>query len=343
MCKILTPKEKESLNKLTRLVESLTKKKVILESKPDCHCCDKKPLKENTHNLNKRYSVYELMHGQPTRFWNEIQNNFTYEVKNATLYTKEEAKALANKLLQPRIEKYQKDGKHYSELHIGDLFEKGMLKEEGKKYAKKKELIVVPKPKEVFKETLDQSYSDMEDLAEAIINKYNITDIGVDADIRNSILSIGRRSDKINRIASILNVGVGEIEVLFSDYNLHESTLPQLKKDLELKGDLFGLETIDILKIKVLSLQKVLLNVIEFLENNIKTMKESKQGLKEGVWALPKDAVARRKAMNFKQELQRIKNDIYDIAGSDELFDRLDGAITELDNLITAGKSQGNL
>lgn len=69
--------------------------------------------------------------------------------------------------------------------------------------------------------------------------------------------------------------------------------------------------------------------------------KDKKQQLKEGVWALPKDAVARRKAMNFKQELQRIKNDIYDIAGSDKLFDNLDGAIKELDNLITAGKSQG--
>lgn len=74
-----------------------------------------------------------------------------------------------------------------------------------------------------------------------------------------------------------------------------------------------------------------------------KSLKEEKESLKEGIWALPKDAVARRRAMNFKQELQRIKNDIYNIAGSDSLFDALDNAIGELDNLITAGKSQGNI
>ncbi len=255
MCKILTPKEKESLNKLTRLVESLTKKKVILESKPDCHCCDKKSLKENTHNF-KRYSVYELMHGQPARFWNEVQNNFTYEVKNATLYTKEEAEALANKLLQPRIKKYQKDGEHYSELHTGDLFKKRMLKESLMSGASEET------------KSRDVEESDKEHI---------------------------ETKQKRNKLAQ-----------------------EKYKKDYKELGEE----------------QKNIVN---------KKLHESKQNLKEGVWALPKDAVARRKAMNFKQELQRIKNDIYDIAGSDELFDRLDGAITELDNLITAGKSQGNV
>jgi len=173
MCKILTPKEKESLNKLTRLVEGLTKKKVILESKPDCHCCDKKPLREG------------LMSGASE----ETKSRDVEESDKEHIETKQKR----NKLAQ---EKYKKD------------------------------------------------YKELGEEQKNIVNK-----------------------------------------------KLHES----------------------------------------------------KQELKEGVWALPKDAVARRKAMNFKQELQRIKNDIYDIAGSDELFDRLDGAITELDNLITAGKSQSNV
>lgn len=188
MCKILTPKEKEALNKLTRLVESLTNKKVILESKPDCHCCSKKSLKENIQLPSNK---------QEERF-------IGYEIK--CIDSEGELKAL--------LEYIKSNG------NTGHSF--GIVVDEGEN-----------------------------------------------------------------------------------------------KKDFYWDGD--GLDRIE----------------------SITPIKESKKDLKEGVWALPKDSLSRRKAMNFKQELQRIKNDIYDIAGSDELFDNLDGAIKELDALITIGKSQG--
>lgn len=78
---------------------------------------------------NKTYAVYELSQGQPTNFWNEEKDKFVWgDPKQATLYTKEEAEAKRKELLKPRIEKYQLTGKGYQEIHVGDLFEKRILK-----------------------------------------------------------------------------------------------------------------------------------------------------------------------------------------------------------------------
>lgn len=77
----------------------------------------------------KKYSVYELYFGQPYNFYNEEQDKFIWsEANKATLYTKEEAEKKRSELLKPRMEYYQRTGKNYTELHIGDLFKKGILK-----------------------------------------------------------------------------------------------------------------------------------------------------------------------------------------------------------------------
>jgi hypothetical protein len=77
----------------------------------------------------KTFSVYELSNGQPSRFYNSSTNSFTSDVKKATLYTKEEAESKKKELEKSRTDQYQKTGKNYPELHTGDLFKKGILKE----------------------------------------------------------------------------------------------------------------------------------------------------------------------------------------------------------------------
>jgi uncharacterized protein YxeA len=77
----------------------------------------------------KTFSVYELSNGQPSRFYNNSTNSFTSDVKKATLYTKEEAESKRKELEKSRTDQYQKTGKKYTELHTGDLFKKGILKE----------------------------------------------------------------------------------------------------------------------------------------------------------------------------------------------------------------------
>lgn len=86
----------------------------------------KQIIKEETQI--KTYSVYELSFGQPGRFFNQETESFTADVNKATLYSKQEAEDIRKKILQPRIDRYQKNGKHYTELHVGDLFKKGILK-----------------------------------------------------------------------------------------------------------------------------------------------------------------------------------------------------------------------
>ena len=79
---------------------------------------------------NKTYAVYELVFGQPYNFYNEEQDKFIYsEPTKATLYTKEEAETVRRKLLEPRVDYYQKTGNNYQEIHVGDLFKKRILKE----------------------------------------------------------------------------------------------------------------------------------------------------------------------------------------------------------------------
>ena len=78
---------------------------------------------------DKTYAVYELRFGQPYNFYNEEQDRFIPGEKNeATLYTKEEAEVVRRKLLKPRVDYYQKTGNNYQEIHVGDLFKKGILK-----------------------------------------------------------------------------------------------------------------------------------------------------------------------------------------------------------------------
>ncbi len=79
---------------------------------------------------NKTYAVYELRFGQPYKFYNEEQDKFIPdEPTKATLYTKEEAEIVRRKLLKPRVDYYQRTGNNYTEIHVGNLFEKEILKE----------------------------------------------------------------------------------------------------------------------------------------------------------------------------------------------------------------------
>lgn len=78
--------------------------------------------------MENKYAIYELAFGQPYNFYNEEQDKFIWsEPTKATLFTKKEAENKRAELLKPRIEYYQRTGKNYQELHIGDLFEKGIL------------------------------------------------------------------------------------------------------------------------------------------------------------------------------------------------------------------------
>jgi Lhr-like helicase len=80
-------------------------------------------------NSKKTYAVYELSFGQPYNFYNEEENKFIWaDAKKATLYTKEEAEAKAKELLKPRIEYYQSTGENYKEIHVGDLYNKNILR-----------------------------------------------------------------------------------------------------------------------------------------------------------------------------------------------------------------------
>lgn len=77
----------------------------------------------------KTYSIYELSGGQPRYFYNESEDRFIPDAANkATLYTEEQALKKRSEILKPRIENYQSSGKHYTEVHVGDLYKKGILK-----------------------------------------------------------------------------------------------------------------------------------------------------------------------------------------------------------------------
>lgn len=84
--------------------------------------------------MEKTFAVYELYFGQPYNFYNEQKNSFVWgEATEATLYTKEDAEMKRKELITHRIDKYQKTGKNYIELHIGDLFNKKILSRQGGK------------------------------------------------------------------------------------------------------------------------------------------------------------------------------------------------------------------
>jgi hypothetical protein len=108
----------------------------------------------------KTFSIYELSNGQPSRFYNSSTDSFTSDVKKATLYTKEEAESKKKELEKPRTDQYQKTGKNYTELHTGDLFKKGILKENKTMKITKSQL------KEIIREELTQ-------LNEKLINNPN--------------------------------------------------------------------------------------------------------------------------------------------------------------------------
>lgn len=55
MCKVLTESEKKQLFKETKLIEKLTGKKIVLESKKNCDCCStKKALTEGFGKLGSK-------------------------------------------------------------------------------------------------------------------------------------------------------------------------------------------------------------------------------------------------------------------------------------------------
>jgi hypothetical protein len=77
----------------------------------------------------KTFAVYEVYFGQPNNFYNEDKDEFVWsDPKKATLYTKEDAENVRLKLLKPRIDYYQRTGKNYKELHVGDLYKQNILK-----------------------------------------------------------------------------------------------------------------------------------------------------------------------------------------------------------------------
>lgn len=81
--------------------------------------------------MKKTFAIYYLAFGQPYEFYNEDKNCFIWaDPKKATLYTKEEALRKSQELIEPFIDEYQKSGKNYKEIRIGDLFLKNILKEE---------------------------------------------------------------------------------------------------------------------------------------------------------------------------------------------------------------------
>ena len=77
----------------------------------------------------RTYSLYELYYGQPYNFYNEEQDKFIWdEPTKATLFTKAEAENKRKELRKPRSDYYQRTGNISNEIHIGDLYEKGILK-----------------------------------------------------------------------------------------------------------------------------------------------------------------------------------------------------------------------
>jgi hypothetical protein len=111
---------------------------------------------EEMENPSKTYSVYELSSGQPYNFYNEEENKFIWsEPTKATLYTKEEAEMKRKELLQPRIDAYQRTGENYKEIHIGDLYEKNILREANTKSP----LIINGKKVASYTQNGDKSYS----------------------------------------------------------------------------------------------------------------------------------------------------------------------------------------
>lgn len=80
--------------------------------------------------MKKTFAIYCLASGQPYDFYNEDKKGFIWgDPTKATLYTKEEALIKRGEIVKAFIDEYQKTGKNYRELHIGDLFLKNILKE----------------------------------------------------------------------------------------------------------------------------------------------------------------------------------------------------------------------
>lgn len=82
----------------------------------------------NENLAGQTFSIYETNGlGVPTRFWNSENHEFTYDVNEASMFSYEDAKSVLRQLYKPRIERYQDYGENYTEMHIGDLYKKGML------------------------------------------------------------------------------------------------------------------------------------------------------------------------------------------------------------------------
>lgn len=122
---------------------------------------------------NKVYSIYELNHGQPSHFWDDLSKSFTYDKNRATLHTLLEAKRLKDELAKLRIDNYQASGENYKELHIGNLFEKHILQD--MTISKELELL---KAKGVLKVKLDGFLTDIDEVMKLHTPALSRKDIG---------------------------------------------------------------------------------------------------------------------------------------------------------------------
>lgn len=72
MCKVLYENEKNEIAVLTESLVRLTGKNVKLESKKDCQCCTKKPLKENNEVQEIKNEIAKLEKENKEGFAREI-------------------------------------------------------------------------------------------------------------------------------------------------------------------------------------------------------------------------------------------------------------------------------
>ena len=169
-----------------------------------------KKIKLQEEIKNKTYAVYELEFGQPYNFYNEEQDKFIWgEPTKATLYTKEEAEIVRKKLLKPRVDYYQRTGKNYEEIYVGDLFKKGILKEEEIKWERQS-----------LNE--DMSKEEYEQKLEAIVAKYVKDSAGIDKEMKNySLKGFSGFSDvvqaNLNRDTDYKNLETGRSKMAEAD------------------------------------------------------------------------------------------------------------------------------
>lgn len=81
----------------------------------------------NENKSTKTYSIFELNSGKPSRFYSTKSKSFTSNINKATLYSKEDAEYIKNLMTKDRANLYQPTDEKNKELHIGDVYEMGLL------------------------------------------------------------------------------------------------------------------------------------------------------------------------------------------------------------------------